>query len=528
MGDIGTGGEHFFMGFCSVEGVTANKSQADRNGWDVFVEVDQSIGALTQTSLHLPLISGKVQVKSTEKKSLKVPVSLSNLRKLATSSLPTFYVLMDFSDGMVPSRAFIRHVDEELIRAILKRVNEHVVAGKQDRLHKLQMQVDFGKGVEISLKDPTSFKTQIIAAVGNAPALYTEKKLKYLKTVGYEGGGGNLMRFNIQGIENLRALAEATMGMGRPIEMRNAHFFTKRFGLEDPRSRRDFAATSMRLTPCGPSAKGTLTFRNLKTGATAQVEAAAYFSGLQEWLPEGMRRIRFDCGMFDWITTVDGSETQFNSTLNPETPVKLEDLARYLEIVCLMNTPESLRVDIDFNGLKSTVSFKHGTAAHDFSGMLETADILLKIKMLFKDRAILEISANELFQSRHIIRDFHAFLAHEAPANISFTGDIDQPFDAVILVSVNMEICGKIYLTVVAIQGDMSYLGNGRCSVQTSQIDPFYIRVIQQEGMDEEEVIRGIDAAIADFEHPLPIVNLVPLMRSLVPHEAGDSVLDPV
>ncbi|SDU91617.1 hypothetical protein SAMN05216558_0649 [Pseudomonas vancouverensis] len=137
MGDIGAGGEHFFMAFCSVDAVTANKSNADKHGWDVFVEVEQEASELTQLTLHEPIIAGKVQVKSTRTTSLKVDVTLSNLRKMATSPLPSFYVLMDFSQGLYSPRAFIRHVDESLIREILERVNTHIIAGKAEKLHKL-------------------------------------------------------------------------------------------------------------------------------------------------------------------------------------------------------------------------------------------------------------------------------------------------------------------------------------------------------------------------------------------------------
>ncbi|PHX45024.1 hypothetical protein AO263_33955, partial [Pseudomonas sp. NZIPFR-PS5] len=429
--------------------MTANKSQADKNGWDVFVEVEQCVNTLMQASLHEPIIAGKVQIKSTKKKSLKVPVYLSNLRKLATSPLPTFYVLMDFSEGYPPSRAFIRHVDDALIREILERVNEHLISGKRDKLNHLRMQIDFGKGVEISLKDPTSFKAQIMKSVGNDLAQYTERKLKFLKAVGYEDGA-HVMRFTIQGIENLRAQADATLGIGGGVEISDVQFATTRFGLEDPLSRADFPAMLMQFNPCEPSASGTLAFRSPRTGKVVQLEASAYFSGIQGWLPEGMRKIRFNCGMFDWITTQDGSHTSFISTLDPEAPVNLDDLASYLQIICLLRNPEDLHIDIDFSGFKNTFTVKNGTSLSDYSGMLEVADTLFKTKMQFGDRAPLKVSANELFRSRQIISDFHAFLNNDAEASISFSDDVSEPFEAVFLVPTSLRIGGKIYLTIMA------------------------------------------------------------------------------
>lgn len=75
MADIGRGGEHFFMALCAADDITANPSHADRNGWDVLIEVDQDTASLTQQTLHEPVMMGTVQVKSTRSKSLKVSVS---------------------------------------------------------------------------------------------------------------------------------------------------------------------------------------------------------------------------------------------------------------------------------------------------------------------------------------------------------------------------------------------------------------------------------------------------------------------
>lgn len=64
------------MGFCSVDGVTANKSNADKHGWDVFVEVEQETGELTLMTLHELIIAGKVPVKSTRNAQCRSRASL--------------------------------------------------------------------------------------------------------------------------------------------------------------------------------------------------------------------------------------------------------------------------------------------------------------------------------------------------------------------------------------------------------------------------------------------------------------------
>ncbi len=518
MGDIGAGGEHFFMGFCSVDGVTANKSNADKHGWDVFVEVEQETSELTQLTLHEPIIAGKVQVKSTRTTSLKVDVTLSNLRKMATSPLPSFYVLMDFSQGPYPQRAFIRHVDEALIREILERVNAHIIAGKAERLHKLTLRIDFGLGREIKLSEPSTFKSEILRAVGSSPAEYTDKKSMFLKTVGYEDGS-HAMHFQLEGMENLTALVNATLGMGGGVELQNLQFSTKRFGHEDPSSRRESSAGFMEITPVAPAAKGTLTFRDLSTGASAQVGASAYFSPMHDWLPKNLKKIRFDCGTFDWFMNEDGSSAQFTATLDPNLPVDLEELSNFFQIVCLMHAPKNLSIEMDFQGQQSSVIVKNGLGLPDYSQALEIADILLKTKSFFGDRGNLVISATELMRSYRDIRALSAFLSSEAGANLTFRLDeAHEPFEAACLTPLALRVGGKCYLAVLAMFGDMSRSEQGRYTVATTGFDVLYKTVLRDEELNGEKILRQLEPIIDSYKPPLPTVNLVPAMLDLSLH----------
>ena len=516
MGDIGAGGEHFFMGFCSVDGVTANKSNADKHGWDVFVEVEQETSELTQLTLHEPIIAGKVQVKSTRTTSIKVDVTLSNLRKMATSPLPSFYVLMDFSQGFYSPRAFIRHVDEALIREILERVNAHIIAGKAERLHKLTLRIDFGLGREMKLSEPSTFKTAVLRAVGRSPAEYTDKKLMFLKTVGFEDGGHTL-HFQLEGMENLTAMVNATLGMGGSVALQNMQFSTRRFGHEDPSSRRESSTGSMEIMPVTPAAKGTLTFRELSTGASAQVDACAYFSPMHEYLPQHLKKIRFDCGTFDWVMNEGGTNAQFTATLDPDLPVNLEELAHFFQVVCLMHAPKNLSIDMDFQGQHSTVVVKNGIGLPDYSQALETADMLLKMKSFFADRGNLVISATELMRNDRNIRGLSALLNRDAGANITFRHEADEPFEAACLTPLTLLIAGKCYLVVLAMFGDMSRIEHGRYTVATTGFDVLYKTVFREEDLTVEKVFRQIEPLITDYKHALPIVNLVPAMlnRSL-------------
>ncbi|WP_063914669.1 hypothetical protein [Pseudomonas sp. p21] len=508
MGDIGTSGELYFMALCAGDGITANKSQADKNGWDVLVEVDQDATTLTQQTLHEPVITGTVQVKSTRSSSLKVSVTLSNLRKMATSSLPTFYLLMDFTQGPMPSRAFLRHVDEQLIQQILERVNAHLVAGKRDSLHKLKMVIDFGLGQEITLNGSTSLRTEFLRAVGNSQARYTDDKQRFLKTVGYENGS-HLMRFNLVGHENLHAMIEASLGRGGPIELQDMQIISKRFGLEDPNSLHHAPIGTLVVEPSAPNAIGILTLRDGRTGDSVEVEAAAYVSPLHAMLPSNAFQIRVDCGLFDWYIRADGSGAKFVSTLDPEAPVKLENLCTYLQAIGMLSCPEGLSVEMDFHGGKSTFMVNDGTSLPGFPGALKVAETLLKTKLAFRDRGLLEVSMTELMRGSRETLEFLAFLNKETTARLEFAVDgKTEPFEGVCLVPLELNVGGSHYLAILAVSGDITPLPDGRFSIPTTHFDTVYKTVLRSHERNAEATVRQLQRVVDDYTNPLPIIRL--------------------
>ncbi|BBH46681.1 hypothetical protein [Pseudomonas sp. KU43P] len=508
MSDIGTSGELHFMALCAGDGITVNKSQTDKNGWDVLIEIDQLPTALTQQTLHEPVITGTVQIKSTRSKSLKVSVTLSNLRKMATSSLPTFYLLMDFTQGPVPSRAFLRHVDEPLIRQILERVNTHLVAGKGEKLHKLTMVVDFSSGQEIALDGSASLRSEFLRIVGSSQARYTDGKQRFLKSVGYEDGS-HLMRFNLVGHENLQAMINATLGRGGPIELQDMQIFSKRFGLEDPSSRHHAPVGTLVIEPSAPNALGTLTLRSGATGESVQVDAAAYVSPLHSMLPLSAFQIRVDCGLFEWYVKADGSGAKFASTLDPEAPVPLENLCTYLQVIDLMAKPQGLSIEMDFNGARSQFTVTGGPGFPGFPDVLQVAEALLKTKVAFRDRGLLEVSVAELIQSSQVIQPFFALLNKEISAWLTFSVDgKTEPFECVCLAPLELSIGEKHYLTILAVTGKTNLLPDGRFSIATTNFDTIYKTVLRTHERTADATILQLQRVVDEYTHSLPIVSL--------------------
>ena len=69
--DVGSMGERCFGIWCSSVGITANKSDIDRTGWDFIVEFPWEKSEKIPKDMLLAPIECKVQVKSTDNRESK-------------------------------------------------------------------------------------------------------------------------------------------------------------------------------------------------------------------------------------------------------------------------------------------------------------------------------------------------------------------------------------------------------------------------------------------------------------------------
>ena len=93
MRDLGRLGEYTFSVWCSQVGLVANPSIIDKTGWDFYVQFPIA-DDLSVSKLHKPAVECRVQVKATDSSDRKWQITLSNLRQMATASMPTFYCFL--------------------------------------------------------------------------------------------------------------------------------------------------------------------------------------------------------------------------------------------------------------------------------------------------------------------------------------------------------------------------------------------------------------------------------------------------
>ncbi|WPM26845.1 hypothetical protein OGV25_00400 [Pseudomonas sp. P1B16] len=142
---IGTGGERIIAAWCELSGITANRSDPDRHGWDLHFEMPQLANIRSAAGLHESNIECKVQVKTTDTKKKSEPITLSSLRAMATSTLPTFYILIELAGGQQVVAAHLLHIDNTHCAKILERIRRETAKPRKEGLHEKTMTLNFKK-----------------------------------------------------------------------------------------------------------------------------------------------------------------------------------------------------------------------------------------------------------------------------------------------------------------------------------------------------------------------------------------------
>lgn len=186
---LGQLGERTLGTWASQVGIAANKADPDRTGWDFILEFPDPA---SQTGITLPLdklpwpIQCLVQVKSTDGRSSKCSVKLSNWVRLVNTPLPAFFLALEFDSKDDCQRAYLVHIDETYIRRVLKRLRK-LGASASAELHKTTIQFKWNEAYRLPSLNGKGLEKAIRSHVGDLET-YVEWKTETLRTAGYEDG----------------------------------------------------------------------------------------------------------------------------------------------------------------------------------------------------------------------------------------------------------------------------------------------------------------------------------------------------
>lgn len=261
---IGRRGEKQFSLLCSEAGVTCNSSSEDDFGWDMAIEFPPRPQPAIALDMQRGPIAALVQVKATEGTTRTVSISLANALRYASSSSPTFLLLVVL--GRECPRYFVKHVWAPLIGSWLRVAREADAAGRTDT-NRQKVSVTFDALDEQS-EDVLRW---IEREIDRVPRPYTTTKARIFETVGFGASRGTANVTFALGSQH--DFLDLLLGLKPHIDARRFIYRSERFGISAGQPEVDLRDVRVFLTPEGRRALLRATF---PSGIAISVAAKLY------------------------------------------------------------------------------------------------------------------------------------------------------------------------------------------------------------------------------------------------------------
>lgn len=397
MRDLGELGELHFNAWCSEVGLIANKSTKDKMGWDFIVEFPFS-NEISGIHVHQSAPKCKVQVKATDGKKRKLSINLSNLHKLAVDLLPCFYIFIEFDGANTPVRAFLRHMDEELIKKVLR-----LVSTTDQKSYTVQ----YDESHLLTELTGESLANKFKSYIGKLNE-YVHRKKNFLESVGYDEERLQI-RFNLIGKDKLEELVDLHLGLREKASISNLSAVEKRFGQVNKKP--DFSSESAELSlpKLEPTTKAKMIFRKGSISNDYRFDVEIYFPQFLGDFNHPFFKSRYKASFFDLTLKHDSKKLNFKFSFGVK-PFKLRDLRGYLKFIIDLSSGSTykllLKVD---SGQEVLGSINSEIENIDYSDNIETLNTLIEITKLFDIDEEVFISVEEverLASSSSSILDF--------------------------------------------------------------------------------------------------------------------------
>lgn len=236
--NVGGMGERHLGAWCDEVGITANPVERDKTGWDYMLEFPLPhalADGLHPLDLAPKPIRCLVQVKATDQSEPSISVKLDNWLRMATETIPAFFLVMEYDGQPYPQRGYLVHVGELLIRAVLRRLREISTREPTTALHRQTMAVPYGPADQLVTPDGLGLEQAIRHHVGDDPHAYEDQKRRLIRTAGYEEGLGELrVRMLLRADDPEAHLVDLALGRVNGIPIEGAEFRDVRFGVAAP------------------------------------------------------------------------------------------------------------------------------------------------------------------------------------------------------------------------------------------------------------------------------------------------------
>lgn len=410
MRDLGQMGECTFNLWCGQAGLTANGSKVDRTGWDFFVEFPFA-GGIDPSQLHAPAIECKVQIKATDKTDRKLPIKLSNLRRLITAPMPAFFVFIEFDGKDVAQRAFLVHVDENLISKTLKRIHELENVSESFDHHRRSLTIHYGPEHEVPALTGKLLKEKIEEHVPNGMSAYVIQKNQHLESTGFENGFAQI-KFSTDGKKNLIDLIDVTIGLKQSVQISKFEGFHTRFGIKSKSPMIDSEGGKLEMPELKPTATGTIRFREDKLSPGLVFPCRIYSSPLNAIVPNELVKFRIEADCFDISMSpfTGAAECRMNAGAGVRLPInQLRDLLRFMRLIT--SSAKKIIVDLSFGeGGALELSLNAKDKPFEYNKALEALSAAQKICNFFEVNEPIKVSLEEITHYADSITQFYSVI----------------------------------------------------------------------------------------------------------------------
>jgi hypothetical protein len=184
---LGGIGEATLVTWCHEVGISPNAAKHDVKGWDSLLVLPRrgaDVAPISPLDLEPPELTCLVQVKATRDATKSIKVKLSNWKHLATSPLPAFFLVLEVDATNKPKRAFLVHVGEVWIAAVLRRLRE-AGPSKRDELHSHSLALSVSPADALHALDGAALLQALRLHIGPSAHDYFTTKKRWVDTVGY-------------------------------------------------------------------------------------------------------------------------------------------------------------------------------------------------------------------------------------------------------------------------------------------------------------------------------------------------------
>jgi hypothetical protein len=513
MRDLGLMGESTFSLWCGEAGLIPNGSQIDKTGWDFFVEFPFE-SATSHPYIHKAAYECKVQVKATDNNDRKLPIKLSNLRRLITAQMPAFFVFIEFDGEKCAQRAYIVHIDNCLISKVLKRLHEIQQLGKDYSFNKRTMTINYDDSHILNSLDGVSLKETLLRHIGCDLADYISIKKSHLESTGFEDGFAQIT-FTTKCEEDLKKLIDVSLGIEKEAEISSCKATNTRFGIISKAPFVDSQFGKLMMPNLAPNAEGFIRFKEDKLSPGLSFTSKLYISSFNVMVPDELKKMRIEGEFFDLIFNPYTGHADYSFSFGEGVRlevIKFRDAIKLLDL--LRSSGRRIYGELNFDGFPK-LGFEVGCTEHNFnfSKELKTLECAVKLITDFKLADRVDISLNEVNRFETEICQLYDVICVTPDmirAEFSVDGDeFDSSKNVACLFLVSAPVGSHIFVILLVIIGIVEKFDNDRYRLNANDVI-IEKRIISENDapIDNNDLVAAIEEVEEMYSRDFSVVTM--------------------